>query len=197
MNTFPSFRRNLSHTGICPWLSLHLQPEEQKRFFCSWVGFLVGNVSDIGSKMECVGLHPWHKACAIVTADFCWEKDARQIKWSKRFNTESRVNLCISADNDCVLYCNAFVCQSQSIFFRRGFLGQVFSRKSQPFMCMYKSCMHVIKPMQITAFTCAREIWTLIFAKGKRMRPDLKARQCDAFRTTILQWLIGELLSWG
>lgn len=46
LNRFPSFTRNLSCTEICPGLSLHLQPEEQKQFLCSCVGFVAGNVSN-------------------------------------------------------------------------------------------------------------------------------------------------------
>lgn len=51
---------------------------------------------------------------------------------------------------------------------RRDFLGHIFNRKSQPFMCIYKYCMHVIKPMQIPAFMWAErfECWLLPEEKG-------------------------------
>lgn len=35
--------------------------------------------------------------------------------------------------------------------------------------------------------------WILIFTKGRRVRSDLKAKQCNAFRIMTLQWPIGNL----
>lgn len=96
--------------------------------------------------------------------------------------SESWVNLCVSADSDRVssyILMLSWVRNNpfSSSGLRKGFLGHVFNKLSQPFMRIYRYCVHVIKPMQVTAFMCAREIWMLIFAKGKRMRPDLKTRK--------------------
>ena len=71
-------------------------------------------------------------------------------------------------------------------------LGCVFNRKSHPFMCMCRYSIHVIKPMQITAFTYAKDT-NIGFGKGKNMRLDLKGRQCNALRTMILQESFGEI----
>lgn len=164
-------------------LSLRFQTEAQKQFLCSWVG----NVSDIGSKMEHVSLHLWHKVCAVVTTDFFLTEGHKtnQMEQEVQYTeSESRVNLCMSADNDrASSYILMLFWVRNDPFsgsgLRKGFLGHVFSRKSQPITCMYKYCMHVI------------------FAKAKRMRLDLKAREYNAFRTMILQWVIGELSTWG
>lgn len=82
------------------------------------------------------------------------------------FESERRINVCLLAMTMPVPTFSCF-CESEIIHVPVvAFLGCVFSRKSHPFMCMCRHAMHVIKPMQITAFTYARTINT-DFGKGK------------------------------
>lgn len=148
------YKKPVMHRDL-PWIKSILASSKEKRFFCSWAGFVVRNVPSVGSDTEYVTVFIW---------------DTKGVPTKALFSDSG---------------------------LRRDLLGHIFNRKSQPFMCMYKYCMHVIKPMKIPAFMWAKEIWMLTFAKGKRPRSDLKAKQCNVLRITILQWLIRECSPWG